>query len=111
MVKTPVTIQTTSNQPGDPTRCAISPETIKMPDPIMDPATIIVESSKPSPRINPCVFVCATAAASAIRYSSIELNSETACFLNFFRERWNERHYTGLRRSVESLVAFDDDLR
>jgi hypothetical protein len=27
-------------------------ETMKMPDPIIDPATSIVESSKPSPRTN-----------------------------------------------------------
>ena len=53
----PVTIQTTSNHPGEPTCLEIPPETMKIPDPIIDPATIIVESSKPSPRTNPVDLV------------------------------------------------------
>ena len=53
-----------------------------MPDPIMDPATIIVESSRPSPRTNPVVFVCVTAAASAISFSSLPADSfGTACLI------------------------------
>ena len=40
-----------------------------MPDPIIDPATIMVESSRPSPRVNPVLFL-ALAVASAIRSSS-----------------------------------------
>jgi hypothetical protein len=31
----------------------MSVETRKMPEPIMEPATIIVESNNPSPRMNP----------------------------------------------------------
>ena len=51
-VSTPVTSQATKSQPGDPTCRAMSADTMKMPDPIMDPATIIVESSRPSPWTN-----------------------------------------------------------
>lgn len=45
-------IQTTNNHPDEPTCREISAETIKMPDPIIEPATSIVESSKPSPLTN-----------------------------------------------------------
>jgi hypothetical protein len=70
-------------------------ETMKMPDPIMDPATIIVESSRPRPRMNPVAFVCATGAASAIRSSSFELISELLVFLTSSGRDWKrERHYT-----------------
>src|SRR5207302_8368183 len=44
--------QTTNNHPGEPTCREISAETMKIPEPIIDPATSIVESSKPSPRTN-----------------------------------------------------------
>src|SRR5437588_1703357 len=53
-VSRPVTSQTTSNQPGAPTCRAMIDETIKIPEPIIDPATSMVESSKPSPRTNFC---------------------------------------------------------
>src|SRR2546427_399421 len=49
---TPVTSQTTSSQPEEPTVRAMSALTMKMPDPIMDPMTIIVESRSPSSRLN-----------------------------------------------------------
>src|SRR5215831_16930247 len=52
-VKIPVISHTTSNQPGPPTCLEISAETRKIPEPIIDPATIIVESSKPSARKRP----------------------------------------------------------
>jgi len=39
--------------PADPTWRAMSAETMKMPDPIIDPATIIVESTRPSSLRNP----------------------------------------------------------
>src|SRR6478672_8058445 len=51
-VSRPVTSQTTSNQPGEPTCRAMIEETMKMPEPIIEPATSMVESSKPSPRTN-----------------------------------------------------------
>ena len=41
------------SQPDDPTWRAMSAGTMKMPEPIIDPATIIVESSRPSSRTNP----------------------------------------------------------
>ncbi|MNT63702.1 hypothetical protein D3C72_2015380 [compost metagenome] len=52
MVKRPVSSQMTSSHPGEPTCRAISAETMKMPEPIIDPATIIVESSRPRPFTN-----------------------------------------------------------
>ncbi len=54
IVSTPVTAQTTSSQPEEPTSRAMSAETMKMPEPIIEPATSIVESSKPSPLTNFC---------------------------------------------------------
>src|SRR5438876_661238 len=63
-------IQATNSQPGEPTCRDISAETRKMPEPIIEPATIVVESSSPRPRMNP-VFLSSTAmAASAILSSS-----------------------------------------
>jgi hypothetical protein len=47
-----------SSHPGLPTLRAISEETMKMPEPIIDPATSIVESN--SPRLR---FKCRRAAA------------------------------------------------
>ena len=56
-VSRPVTSQTTSNQPGEPTCRAMIEETMKMPEPIIEPATSIVESSNPSP-LNELVVFC-----------------------------------------------------
>ena len=53
IVSTPVIPQATSSHAGDPTSRLIAAETIKMPDPIMEPATIMVESNSPSPRTKP----------------------------------------------------------
>src|SRR5428012_8161 len=44
---TPVNTQTASNQPDEPTSREISAETMKMPEPIMEPATSMVESNRP----------------------------------------------------------------
>src|SRR5689334_18240845 len=44
---TPVSSQTAISQPGAPTSRAISAETTKMPEPIIDPATSIVASNRP----------------------------------------------------------------
>src|SRR5215831_17535979 len=113
-VSTPVTIQTTSNHPGDPTCFEMPPETIKMPDPIMDPATIIVESSKPSPRMNPVLFVCAIAAASAIRSSSFYADlRNTLSFLGTASGRGLRNRaaiITEFDRPVESFQPFGDFL-
>src|SRR5438552_16783609 len=103
-VNNPVTNQTTSNQPGAPTSRARTAETIKMPEPIIDPATIIVESSKPSPRMNPVDLSSALAAALAIRSSSTyaDLRNTASVSADFFRERFTtRRNYTELSPSVE----------
>src|SRR5262245_25996196 len=47
-VITPVTSQTTMSQPDEPTSRAMRAETMKIPDPIIDPATSMVESNRPS---------------------------------------------------------------
>ena len=46
----PVTTHAASNQPGAPTSRADSAEVMKIPEPIIDPTTIIVASSVPSSR-------------------------------------------------------------
>ncbi len=50
IVMTPVTTQTTMSQPAAPTSREISAETMKMPEPIMVPATSMVASKRPSCR-------------------------------------------------------------
>src|SRR5580704_7529151 len=48
----PAATQASSNQPLLPTSRAISPATMKIPDPIIEPATIMVESKSPSVRLS-----------------------------------------------------------
>ncbi len=48
MVMTAVSTQTSNSQPAEPTSRAMSAETMKMPEPIIDPATSIVASNRPS---------------------------------------------------------------
>ncbi len=43
------TIQVTINRPGDCVWRAMSAETMKMPEPIMEPITSVVASSRPRP--------------------------------------------------------------
>ncbi len=69
--------QATSNQPADPTCREISALTIKMPEPTMMPATIIMESKRPSASRNSEGDSPASAASmtfksvpNAIRYAS-----------------------------------------
>src|SRR5688572_22740988 len=50
IVSKPASPQAASNHPGDPTRRADSAEVMKMPEPIIDPTTIIVASSSENPR-------------------------------------------------------------
>src|SRR5258708_39471906 len=49
MVSSAVTTQVMIIRPGDWTWREISAETMKIPEPIMDPITSVVESSRPSP--------------------------------------------------------------
>ena len=44
MVSTPVTTHATSSQPGLPSWRAMSADTMKMPEPIIDPTTTMVAS-------------------------------------------------------------------
>src|SRR4026207_36232 len=50
IVISPAIAQARTNQPGEPTKRNDSAETMKIPDPIIDPTTIIVASSNPSAR-------------------------------------------------------------
>jgi len=47
-----VTIQATNSQPGLPSRRVMSADTMKIPDPIIDPTTTMVASNRPRPRLN-----------------------------------------------------------
>src|SRR6185312_14841288 len=76
-VMTPVTIQTTSNQNGEPTDRAMSAETMKMPDPIMAPATSIVASTSVSALTNSCgVSVVAGRSATTVVMQLLNWMSE-----------------------------------
>src|SRR5947208_3253675 len=59
----PVTSHATSSQPGLPMSRAICAETMKMPEPIIEPMTTMVESYRPSPRLNSVSSVVAAVAA------------------------------------------------
>src|SRR5215213_4988162 len=50
IVRTPASAQAASNQPGDPTSRDDSADVIKIPEPIIEPTTIIVASSRLKPR-------------------------------------------------------------
>ena len=52
IVSKPVIIQDTSSHPALPTSRDISAATIKMPVPIIEPATIMVESKSPRLRLS-----------------------------------------------------------
>src|ERR1019366_10122613 len=45
--------QAASSPPVEPVCRAMSADTMKMPEPIIDPATIMVESNRPRPRTKP----------------------------------------------------------
>ena len=49
MVMNPVTSQAAMSSAGESTRRAISAETMKMPEPIMDPMTSVVALVRPRP--------------------------------------------------------------
>ena len=51
-------IQEASSQPGLPRLRDISADTIKMPEPIMDPATSMVESNNPRLRASSLFAAC-----------------------------------------------------
>ncbi len=69
-VSTPVMSQAASSPPVEPVRRAMSAETMKMPEPIIEPTTIIVESNKPSPRTKPDASTSAIAGATGDEVTS-----------------------------------------
>src|SRR5262249_39371612 len=75
MVRAPVSNQATSSHPAPPTLRAISAETMKIPEPIIDPTTTIVESYNPRPRLN-SVSSMVGAIALAIFDSCIKMLTE-----------------------------------
>src|SRR4029079_3976623 len=50
IVRTPASAQAINNHPGEPTSRDDSAEVMNIPEPIIEPTTIIVASSKPRPR-------------------------------------------------------------
>src|SRR5579863_4692851 len=66
----PVIIQAASSPPVDPASRAMSAETMKMPEPIIEPTTIVVESNKPSPRTNPEESASTGSAAAVLDFIS-----------------------------------------
>src|ERR1041384_8461778 len=60
IVSTPASAQAASSHPGEPTRREDSAEVMKIPDPIIDPTTIMVASSRLRPRtsLGEPSFIC-----------------------------------------------------
>ena len=54
MVRVPVRIQVSSRPPADPVCLEISAATMKIPEPIIEPTTIMVPSNNPMARTNSC---------------------------------------------------------
>ena len=63
-----MTSQAASSQAGLPTRRAMSAETMKIPEPIIEPTTTIVASNSPSPRLN---SVSSIVASVGVRAASV----------------------------------------
>ena len=70
--------QAARSPPVEPMWRAISAETMNMPEPIIDPTTIIVESNRPSPRTNPDDSV-----PGAFSVTARDLNSDIGPLLTF----------------------------
>src|SRR6185503_9503080 len=52
IVRTPASAHAINNHPGEPTSLDDSAEVMKIPEPIIEPTTIMVASSSPNPRTN-----------------------------------------------------------
>ena len=69
MVRRPAIVQASSSQPGALIRRVDSAEVMKIPEPIIEPITIMVASSGPRPRtsfvVRTCPFVRSAGAATA----------------------------------------------
>src|SRR5436305_896921 len=72
ITSSPLTSHAASSHPAEPTCRAILAETMKMPEPIIDPVTIITESSRPSSRTNPWAPRSSRTEVSAIEATKIE---------------------------------------
>ena len=68
-VSNAVTIHVASSHPGLPTCLVISADTMKIPDPIIEPITIIVESANPRPRWNSVSGAVASALDISLGYA------------------------------------------
>ena len=77
MVSAAATIQATKNQPGLPIVRDMSAATIKTPEPIMAPATIIVESKNPSSRFG---FRLSSGAGSRAEWSRVAMRHDAKWF-------------------------------
>src|SRR5262245_9379605 len=80
IVSRPVMTHVISSQPDAPTCRTMSADTMKMPEPIIDPATIIVESHSPSSRRKPvdvsaAAGGCCSVAAPAMRPRGVRCGS------------------------------------
>src|ERR1044072_2625954 len=77
-VSTPASAQAASSQPGEPRSRDDSAEVMKMPEPIIEPTTIIVASSRLRPRSR---FGGASLLIRASGYSAIDPSTDyTECF-------------------------------
>src|ERR1022692_2327944 len=87
----PVIIHARSSPPVDPVYRAISAETMKMPEPIIDPTTIMVESKRFSPRTKPTasLFVGAVVVL-------VEIDSDT------------KLHLDSVKGKLDQILLFDD---
>src|SRR6059058_1160662 len=89
MVSSPVRTQVRRSPPAEPVWREISAATMKMPEPIIDPTTIIVPSNKPMARTKPCSLAALAEIAwvlSAIRHfphSSLDARRVVRSFQNF----------------------------
>src|SRR6185295_13541288 len=68
----PLTIHAASSHPAEPTYRATLAETMKMPEPLIDPVTIITETSRPSSRTKPWAPRSSRTLVSAIEGTKIE---------------------------------------
>src|SRR5215470_6000645 len=75
MVSTPASAQAASSQPGDPTSREDSADVMKMPEPIIEPTTIVVASSRLRPRRR---FEGASLLIQASGYSATDLRLSVA---------------------------------
>ena len=69
IVRTAVTIHVIRSRPGDCTWRAMSAETMKMPEPIIEPITIVVASISPRPLTSPRLFALLRPASAILQRS------------------------------------------